>query len=157
MAEPIPSLTINEKPTPKPRPSRRRAGFYTSLCSDINDFEIYETSTAVSDNPQSAFKKDANVKKKPKKVKVVQGKSSSKYYASLAEDIASMKLEQVEQQKEVKQKNDASVTKKQSVANGMKQVEKDLGSVPLSDEEPPKWFEKVLVKVSLLIKFLISL
>ncbi|CAB4015429.1 ---NA--- [Paramuricea clavata] len=146
LVEPLSSLTINEKPTPKPRPHRRRIGFYTSLCSDIVESEKGEDS-------QSSGK----AKKKPKKEKSLRG---SKYYASLADDIAAMKLgqpdESQKERKEMKRRNPSrtnevpahELAKKQNMDEGVKQVERDLSGVSLSDEEPPKWFDKVVDKMS---------
>lgn len=145
LVEPLSSLTINEKPTPKPRPNRRQIGFYTSLCSDIVESEK---------DSQSSGK----AKKKPKKEKSLRG---SKYYASLADDIAAMKLGQPDQsqkeRKEMKRRNPSrknempahELAKKQNMDEGVEQVERDLSGVSHSDEEPPKWFEKVVDKVSL--------
>ena len=128
------SLTINEKPTPKPRPKRKQIGFYSSLCSDIADF-------AESDDKA---KKDPKVKKevkKPKKEKPLRG---SKYYTSLADDIAAIKLQKADESqqggKEMKRKS-------QSRKNDA--PARDPSNVSLSDEEPPKWFNKAVAKVRL--------
>ena len=137
LVQPLSSMTINEKPTPKPRPNRKRIGFYTSLCSDISDVE---KGKCASNEPRK--------NSKPKKEKRARG---SKYYTSLADEIATMKLQQEEEEMRrnaESRKNDKAAREPTRKQNVEEKVEKDSDEASLSDEEPPKWFNKVVTKVS---------
>ena len=159
--EPLSTLTINEKPKPKPRPNRRRVGFYTSLCSDLAEVEKVNVTINQGVDKREKDKKFKKDEKKPKKEKHLRG---SKYYSALAADIANMNSEEPDEshqeRKEMKRKNPArqelvllESAKKQNVKDGWKQVKKDSNDGSMSDEEPPKWLEKVVSKV---IKFFSS-
>ena len=147
---PLSSMTLNEKPTPKPRPNRKRVGFYTSLCSDIADFERgEEREVGGKAKHGSRVKKEST---KPKKEKRLRG---SKYYASLADDIVAMKLQQEESEMKrhtPSRENDTAereLTKTRNVKREEVQLDEiDVSEASLSDEEPPKWFHKVVTKVS---------
>ena len=148
LVEQMSSLKINEKPKPKPRPNRGRIGFYTSLCSDLTEMEKADGGIPEGKGDKPAHKDKSLKKEKPKKEKRLRG---SKYYSALAKDISNMKLEEPDdesqqERKEMKRKNQArrkelvspESPKKQNVEEGVKDS---------SDEEPPKWFEKVVSKV----------
>lgn len=156
------SLKINEKPKPKPRPNRGRIGFYTSLCSDLTELEKADGGIPEGSGDKPAHKDKSLKKEKPKKEKRLRG---SKYYSALAKDIANMKLEEPDDESqqertEMKRKNQArrkelvspESPKKQNVEEGVKPVKKDS-----SDEEPPKWFEKVVSKVISFLHIQISI
>ena len=147
------NLTVNEKPTPKPRPSRKRMGFYTTLCTDMPNGEIKS-----DDENYNSGKKEG---KKQKKSRRLHG---SKYYAALANEIANMNIDmgQVEldkqEEREIRRKKcsnkketapEEDLEKKENVEEQVQKVEQGLSGMSLSDEEPPKWFNKVVLQVSL--------
>lgn len=156
LVEPLSTLTINEKPKPKPRPNRRRIGFYTSLCSDLTEAE--KGNVTITEESGDKAEKDKKLKKgqkKPRKEKHLRG---SQYYSALAAEIANMNAgepdESQQERKEMKRKNPArrelvppESAKKQDVNKTAKQIKKDSNDSSMSDEEPPKWMEKVVSKV----------
>ncbi|XP_028392942.1 next to BRCA1 gene 1 protein-like [Dendronephthya gigantea] len=130
LVEPLSGMTLGDKPTPKPRPNRKRAGFYTSLCSDISDIQLERSlMTPGQGNQGNAGLRNRQEQKKhrkrnahqerrnnassaceipesgnasankvePRKTKKEKKLQGSKYYTSLAEDIAAMKLAQLDQ------------------------------------------------------------
>ena len=146
LIKPMSTLTINEKPTPKPRPSRKHVGFYTSLCSSsLGDVETDSTVSTSTEGSlaDSERKIDPKVQRTAKREPKLRG---SKYYSALAEDIVSMTLDaqmdgvRQAERKETKRKAPArkAVSKKQHVDDRVE-----------FDDVPPKWFNKVVSEVSL--------
>lgn len=162
LTDPMANLQINERPRGKfqvrggTRPGRKRVGFYASLCNDVANVDLGSSSSSSSSNNECS-QRHGKPKKKSKHPK------GSKYYSSLAEDVAAMKLttgqtseQDAKQQKHIGKSKDA-VSFKRTVGIAAQEghtedcdtkvPEKQTRSTPLDVNEAPIWFNEAFEKV----------
>lgn len=160
LIDPLAKLKIRERPNDRNTPSgavygssrqgRKRVGFYASLCNDVGALDLGSCTPRSSNNECSQSHRKP--KKKPKQQR------GSKYYSSLAEDVAAMKLhgqggdKGADVQSSVTRSEDEDLEKQtvgkclQGGSEGpdMNGAMEDVGRVSLHDDEPPTWFSKAL-------------
>ena len=103
LTDPMANLQINERSKEKvqvrggTRPGRKRMGFYASLCNDVANVDL-GSSSSPSSLINECSQPHGKSKKKSKHPK------GSKYYSSLAEDVAAMRLGACQRSKSILQK-----------------------------------------------------
>ena len=144
------SLQLNNKPEKEKvavhsgsRQSRKRLGFYASLCNDVKGLQL------------SSSESHHDVEKPRKKLK----HQKSKYYSCLAEEVAAMNLLHSNQSKK-KENTVAAVVPRVKAPRNVSFEEPKIEELVVSElegerrtmcleeeEEPPLWFNKAVDKV----------
>lgn len=155
------NLQINERSKEKvqvrggTRPGRKRMGFYASLCNDVANVDL-GSSSSPSSLINECSQPHGKSKKKSKHPK------GSKYYSSLAEDVAAMRLGACQtSEKDAKQQKHIAKSKDDVSHKGTVGMEMQAGHTedcdtnvldkqtqsPLGGNEPPTWFNKAFEQV----------